>query len=259
MHKPLVAAFALPLLLVSALAQAEVQVSVAANSMLRLPNSTSTLLLDRLQIAESATLVVPASVTEIRVGNLEMGRDAHISIAPGGEPFRLQARHAELATGVHINARGASGSFEKPASPGRNLSVRLEQAQVGELSVDVRGGIGAPGYQGLDGADGEPAGCTWGQAGDGYDGQNGGNGQTGAAGGQVRFEVPANFPAELLTVKVDGGVGGAAGEAGKGGLGGASKGCVVYHAAGAKPGKPGQPGQPGGNGSAGSFNLVRIQ
>jgi hypothetical protein len=259
MHKPLLAAFALPLLLASALAQAEVQVAVAANSMLRLPNSTSTLLLDRLQIAESATLVVPATVTEIRVGKLEMGRDAHISIAPSSQPFRLEARHAELATGAHINARGASGSFEKPATPGRNLSIRLEQAQVGEMTIDARGGIGRPGYQGLDGADGQAPGCTWGEAEPGYDGQNGGDGQTGAAGGQVRLEVPANFPDNLLSVKVDGGLGGAAGEAGKGGQGGASKGCLVYRADGAKPGKPGQPGQPGGNGSAGSVNLVRIQ
>ncbi|MEN0105443.1 MAG: collagen-like protein [Pseudomonas sp.] len=259
MHKRLFAGCAVPLLLASALAQAEATVSVASNSMLRLPNTTSTLLLDRLDIADSATLVVPATVTEIRVGELRMGRDAHLSIVPSPEPFRLEARHGELATGAYINARGASGSFDKPATPGRNLSLRLEQVQVGELTIDVRGGIGRPGYQGLDGADGKAPGCTWGQAEPGYDGQNGGDGQTGAPGGQVRLEVPNTVAENLLTVKVDGGLGGAGGEAGKGGQGGAAKGCLVYRADGAKAGKPGLPGQPGGNGSAGSFNLVRIQ
>lgn len=259
MHKRLLAAFAVPLLLTSALAHADADVNVAPNSLLRLPTNTSTLLLDRLDIAESATLFVPATVTEIRVGNLKMGPGAHIAVAPGSEPFRLEARHVDLATGAHINARGASGSFEKPATPGRNLSLRFEQAQVGELTIDVRGGIGRPGYQGLEGADGKAPGCTWGEAGRGYDGQNGGDGLTGAPGGQVRLEVPADFPENLLTVKVDGGLGGAAGEAGKGGKGGASKGCLVYRAEGAEPGRPGKPGQSGSNGSAGAFNLVRIQ
>jgi hypothetical protein len=259
MHKRLVAVFAVPLLLISALAQADVDVSVAPNSLLRLPSATGTLLLNRLDIAESATLFVPATVTEIRVDHLQMGRDAHIAVAPSSEPFRLEARNAELATGVHIGARGASGSFDKPATPGRNLSLRLEHAQVGELTIDVRGGIGRPGYQGLDGADGKAPGCTWGEAGRGYDGQNGGDGLTGAPGGQVRLEVPADFPENLLTVKVDGGLGGAAGEAGKGGKGGASKGCLVYRADGADAGRPGHAGQPGNNGSAGAFSLVRIQ
>lgn len=259
MHKRLLAGFALPLLLVSAFAQAQVHVSVAPNSMLRLPTATSTLMLDRLDIGESATLFIPPTVTEIHVGELHMGKDAHIAVAPSPEPFRLEARHAELGVGVHINGRGASGSFEKPATPGRNLTLRFEQAQVGALTVDVRGGIGRPGYQGLDGADGQAPGCTWGQAGKGADGQNGGDGQTGAPGGQVRIEVPANFAENLLTVKVDGGLGGAAGEAGKGGQGGASKGCLVYRADGAKPGRPGQAGQPGSNGNAGSFTLIRIQ
>ena len=245
-------------LLTSALAQAGVEVTVAPNSLLRLPTATSTLLLDRLDIAEGATLSVPATVTEIRVGELHMGRDAHIAIAASEQTFRLEARKAELGVGSHINARGSSGSFEKPAAPGRNLSIRLEQVQVGDLTVDVQGGIGAPGYQGLEGADGKPAGCTWGAAGDGYDGQNGGNGQTGAAGGLVRLEVPADFPAEQLKVKLDGGLGGAAGEAGKGGKAGAAKGCLVYDTAGGKPGRAGQPGQPGSNGSAGSLSLVRI-
>lgn len=259
MHKRLFAAGMLPLILCSALAQADVEVNVAPNSLLRLPTATSVLSLDRLDIGESATLFVPPTVSEIRVGQLRMGRDAHISVAPSAEPFRLEARHAQLETGTHINGRGASGSFEKPATPGRNLTIRFEQADVGALSIDVRGGIGRPGYQGLEGADGKQAGCLWGQAGRGYSGQNGGDGLYGAPGGQVRLEVPASFAESLVTVKVDGGLGGAAGEAGKGGNGGASKGCLVYRADGAEPGRPGQPGQPGSDGPAGSFSLIRIQ
>ncbi|WP_137818802.1 collagen-like protein [Pseudomonas sp. 2FG] len=240
------------------LAQAEALVKVESNSLLRLPTTTSVLLLDRLEVADHGTLLIPSSLNEIRVGELRLGRDARIAIAPSAQAFRLQVVRAELGAGSHINARGATGTQQQPATAGRNLSVRLESVTLAELTLDARGGVGAPGYRGLDGADGDSAGCTWGQASRGYDGQNGGNGQSGAAGGQVRLEVPEEFPAQLLHVRLDGGAGGAAGEAGSGGAGGAAKGCLFYRAAGARAGRPGQPGQPGAAGSAGSFNLVRF-
>ncbi|MCY1279864.1 hypothetical protein D9M68_481340 [compost metagenome] len=242
----------------SPLALADAQVSVAPHTLLRLPTTTGLLVLDRLEIADAGTLLIPSTVNEIRVGELRLGQEARIGIAPGEHEFRLEARRAELGTGSQISARGAAGSQQKPATPGRNLSLRLEQVDLADLTLDVRGGAGAPGYAGLDGAAGKSAGCAWGQAGRGHDGQDGGDGQPGAPGGQVRLEVPENFSADSLQVRLDGGAGGAGGVAGQGGRGGAAKGCWLYSTEGAGNGRAGQAGQPGPSGGEGRFNLVRF-
>ncbi|MGH8352317.1 MAG: collagen-like protein, partial [Pseudomonas sp.] len=220
--------------LCSSLATAQTLVRVEAHSVLRLPsNSASVLQLDRLEIAEQGTLLIPASLTEIRLGELHLGREARIGIAPSEQPLRLVVARGEIGAGSHISAGGAPGTLQQPAKPGRNLSLRLEKVQTAELTLDARGGAGAPGYRGLDGADGESGGCTWGQATRGHDGQQGGDGQSGAAGGQVRLEVPADFPAQLLQVRLEGGAGGPAGEGGSGGAGGKAKGCWFFRSAGA--------------------------
>ncbi|AYC33834.1 collagen-like protein [Pseudomonas cavernae] len=242
----------------SPLVLADAEIQVASNTLLRLPTTTSLLVLDRLEIADAGTLLIPSTVNEVRVGSLSLGRDARIGIAPGAQEFRLEARHAELGSGSQISARGALGQAEKPATAGRNLSLRLERLSLDDLTLDVRGGAGAPGHRGLDGAAGKTAGCLWGQASRGADGQSGGDGQPGAAGGQVRLDVPESFPVGALHVRLDGGVGGQAGEAGHGGAGGAAKGCWLYSSEGADGGRRGQAGQPGPAGREGSVNLVRF-
>lgn len=246
------------LLCVSSWALAESQVRVDAHGLMRLPGNLEQLVLERLDIADHATLLVPAEVREIRVTELVLGRDAHIAIAPSEQAFRLDVERAEIAAGAQLSARGAAGTFEKPAMPGRNLHIRLQTVTAQVLLIDARGGNGTPGYAGLDGADGKPGGCTWGQASKGHDGQNGGDGQAGAAGGRVRLEVPVDFAVEMLQGRVDGGSGGAAGVGGKPGKGGASKGCWLYSADGAADGRPGQPGRPGSQGVAGSLDVVRF-
>lgn len=178
-------------LLASPLALAETSVTVDTNSFIKLPALTGTLSLDRVVIADHGTLVVPASITELKVGELRMGRDARIGIASADQPFRLEVTQGEIATGGHITASGAAGSMKKPASDGRDLTLRLGTVAVDELTVDVRGGIGAPGYSGLAGADGKSGGCLWGQASRGHDGQNGGNG---GEGGQGRTYSPGSGP-----------------------------------------------------------------
>ncbi|UVE18854.1 collagen-like protein [Pseudomonas sp. LS44] len=246
-------------LLSSPVIAAAAEVKVESNTLLRLPANTSLMVLERLEIADAGVLLIPATVNELRVGELRLGRDARIGIAPGEQAFRLEAKHAELAAGIQISAHGASGKVDKPATPGRNLSVRLEQVSLsGTLLVDVHGGAGAPGLPGLDGAAGETAGCLWGQAGPGSDGQNGSDGQTGAAGGQVRLEVPESFPVDALQVRREGGAGGLAGEAGRAGPGASPKGCLLYSSDGARDGRSGQPGQPGAAGREGSVNVVRF-
>lgn len=244
--------------LCSPMALAQSLIEVQSHTLLRLPATTSVLRVERLHVAEHGTLLLPTGLTELYVAELRLGRDARIAIAPGEQALRLEVVSGEIAAGAQISVRGAPGSFLQPASPGRTLSMRLVGVAAEALLVDARGGMGAPGYSGLDGADGKPAGCAWGQASRGHDGLSGGDGQAGARGGQVRLEVPQDFPLERLQVLLDGGAGGAAGHGGGAGAGGASKGCWLYSTAHARDGRPGQAGQPGIAGAAGNLDVVRF-
>jgi hypothetical protein len=244
--------------LFSPLVLAEAVIEVESNTFMRLPSNASVLLLDRLEIADHGTLLIPSGLTEIRVAQLRLGREARLAIAPSDQLLRLEVGDARIANGAQISARGAQGRAEKPALPGRNLSVRLQAVTLENLIFDVRGGSGAPGYAGLAGADGKPGGCTWGDASRGHDGLDGGDGQPGASGAQVRLEVPQGFPVEQLQVMLDGGSGGQPGVPGAGGQGGVSKGCWLYSTEGARDGKPGQAGRAGETGPAGALDIVQF-
>ncbi len=241
----------------SPLAFAQV-VSVAPNSLLRLPGNTHVLQLERLEVADHGTLLVPAGITQLSVEELHLGYEARIAIVPDEQSFELRAGRAELGSGSQITARGMPGNHQKAPLPGRNLNLRIGALSGPLLSVDARGGTGTPGYVGLDGANGEEPGCTWGQAGRGADGDNGGDGRPGAPGAQVRVELPRDYPVEQIKVQVDGGAGGPAGAAGRPGAGGKSKGCFVYKAAGGKAGRAGLAGQPGPQGAPGSLTIQRL-
>ncbi|TDF82752.1 collagen-like protein [Pseudomonas sp. H9] len=243
--------------LFSPLALAE-SISVAPHSVLRLPNKSSVVHVQRLQVADAATLLLPASLVELKVDELQLGREARIAIAPADGTLRIEVARAQLAEGSQIAARGAPGTFERAAKAGRNLDLQLHAVQAPLLAIDARGGAGAPGYAGLDGGNGKAGGCTWGQASRGANGDNGGDGHDGAAGGRVQLALPANFPAERIKVQLDGGAPGVAGAAGKAGAGGASKGCLVYRTAAGAPGKPGVEGQPGLAGTPGELILQRL-
>jgi len=242
---------------ISPLACAQV-VSVEANSLMRLPNTASTLQLERLEVADYGTLLIPSNVTEVTVGELHLGREARIAIVPGEQPLEFKVHRAELSEGSQITARGAPGSFQKAARSGRNLNLQIKALNAPQLLVDARGGAGAPGFFGLDGANGQDPGCTYGQAGRGADGSDGSDGQPGAAGALVKLEVPSDYPVDKIKVQVAGGAGGLAGPGGKPGAGGQSKGCLVYKADGGKNGRPGADGQPGPAGAAGSVTVQRL-
>lgn len=233
-------------------------ISVAAHSVLRLPNKASVVHLQRLEVADSATLVLPASLVDLRVDELHLGQEARIAIVPAETTLQLEVQRASFGEGSQIVAHGAPGTYEKAAKAGRNLELQLHELKASTLAIDTRGGAGAPGYVGLDGANGKPGGCTWGQASRGANGDNGGNGHDGAPGGRVRLALPAGFPAERIVVQLDGGAPGVAGAAGKPGAGGASKGCLVYSTAGGAAGKPGAAGQPGAAGAVGELILQRL-
>ncbi|ROO02199.1 collagen pro alpha-chain precursor [Pseudomonas moraviensis] len=242
---------------ISPLACAQV-VNVQSNSLMRLPNTTSTLQLEKLEVADYGTLLIPSNVTELNIDELRLGHEARIAIVPAEQALELKVKRAELSDGSQITARGAPGTYEKAARAGRNLNLQFQALSAPQLTVDARGGTGAPGFVGLDGGNGEDPGCTYGSAGHGADGSDGSDGQPGAPGALVRLAVPRDFPAELIKVNVAGGAGGPAGVGGKAGKGGKSKGCLVYRADGGKNGKAGADGQPGPMGAAGAVTVQRL-
>lgn len=242
--------------LVCSSALADTQVKVDANTLLRLPAGSAKLVLDRLEVAEHATLLLPANLNELQVTEMLLGQDAHIGIAPSAQTFRLVVLRGDLAAGSHISARGAVGRGKKAPLAGRDLTLRLEAVTLSGLTVDLRGGAGAAGRDGRDGLAGEAGGCFWGQASAGENGQLAGDGQSGAAGGQLRLEAPTDFNAQALTINLRGGAGGAAGVAGQGGPGGAVNNCLLYDAAGGRAGQPGTAGKAGSVGSDGSFTRL---
>lgn len=233
-------------------------VHVDANTVLRLPAKTDALTLERISVAPGGALLIPSRVTLLRVEELDLQKNARIGVFPGEHPLRIEVVRGQLADGSVIAAQGASGSFHRPASAGRNLILHLQSVSVTNLLVDVRGGVGAPGYDGLDGANARPAGCLWGGSRAGGDGQNGGDGQTGGAGGQVRLEVPAKFTVEVVKVRLNGGAGGAPGKPGKAGASSGEKGCWVYSASGGEAGREGQAGHEGSVGTEGRLDVVRF-
>ena len=114
--------------LCSPFAHADV-VMVEANSMMRLPANASVLQLERLEVADYGTLLIPAGVTRVNIDQLHLGREARITLVPAEGGIELRVAQAELDEGSQINARGAPGTFEKPARPARDLNVRIESLQ----------------------------------------------------------------------------------------------------------------------------------
>ncbi|MFJ4068281.1 collagen-like protein [Pseudomonas sp. NPDC089996] len=243
--------------LVAPMAQAQ-SLEVAAHSMLRLPNKSANVHLEQLRVADSATLLLPATLTELKIDHLQLGRDARIAIAPAEAPLVIDARSAVLGEGSEFSAPGAPGTYERAARSPRRLELKLAEVDAERLAIDARGGAGAPGYSGLDGANGQAGGCTWGQAGKGANGDDGGNGHDGAPGGHIRLSLPQGFAQERIVVRLEGGAPGKAGAAGKAGKGGASKGCLVYRTDAGANGRPGQEGQPGLAGAEGELILQRL-
>ena len=68
-------------LLVSPMALAH-SVSVDTNTLMRLPNSTSVLQLERLDVADYGTLLIPATISQVSIDELHLGREARIAIVP---------------------------------------------------------------------------------------------------------------------------------------------------------------------------------
>ena len=81
---------------------------------MRLPSSTSVLQLERLDVADYGTLLIPATISQVTVDELHLGRDARITIVPGNTALQMQVRDAQLEHGSQITSRGAPGTHENP-------------------------------------------------------------------------------------------------------------------------------------------------
>jgi len=57
-------------------------------------------------------LLVPATISQVTVDELPLGREARITIAPGNTALQLQVRNAQLEHGSQITSRGAPGTHE---------------------------------------------------------------------------------------------------------------------------------------------------
>lgn len=111
--------------LFSPLAMAQA-IIVAPHSLMRLPGNSSVLQLDRLEVSDYGTLLIPANIDDVKIGQLVLGHEARIAIVPGVQAFNLVVAHGEFGTGSQITARGAPGTYEKPALPCRNPTLRLQ-------------------------------------------------------------------------------------------------------------------------------------
>ena len=132
--------FALLLCLFAGTSLAATQVTVPSNTLMRLPVASSSLQLERLEVADQATLMIPATVTELHIGELLMGRDAHIGVAPSDQPLRLVVEDANIGPGAWISAKGAAGTYTRPATAGREIKLKLHKLTFESLTLDVRGG-----------------------------------------------------------------------------------------------------------------------
>ena len=67
--------------LCSPFAHAEV-VMVEANTFMRLPATTGVLQLEKLDVADYGTLLIPAGVSQVNIDQLHLGKEARITIVP---------------------------------------------------------------------------------------------------------------------------------------------------------------------------------
>ena len=91
-------------------------VKVDSNTLMRLPANTSVLQLEQLDVADYGTLLIPPGVTQVKIDQLHLGREARITIVPAERAIELHAAYANFEEGSQINARG--GHLRKTGATG---------------------------------------------------------------------------------------------------------------------------------------------
>ncbi len=219
---------------------------------LRLPATEGLLQLHTLAVGEDATLLVPASISGLKVERLTLSSKARISIAPRPERFEVLIEQANIGDGSVIAATGQAGNPGQLGGHGTDLLLEIAAGRVDNLTVDVSGGRGGDGRRGKTGSAGRDAAC-WGRGSSkGLDGGDGGDGRPGGNGGHLTLKLGKSEWLEVIDVLQYGGAGGRAGQAGDAGRGGEQARCWLYSlgdsAAAGQPGSEGQPapaGRPG--------------
>lgn len=182
-------------------------------------------------------------------------------------------RHALIGKKCKWLGRGMpAGNYDKEPMDGASLDIEITIRELGQLNIDVSGGLGYTGQAGMPGAPGA-SGQTFSGGGRGGDGGPGGDG---GSGGNITFRYRALGEPVVFTkakrnsviINVDGGSGGRGGTGGPGGPGGiptgrsyeGSAGKMVYETNGQRglPGSRGNQGQTGNKGNPGLINIVEL-
>ena len=74
-------------------------VKVDPNTLMRLPANTSVLQLEQLDVADYGTLLIPPGVTQVKIDQLHLGREARITIVPAERAIELHAAYANFEEG----------------------------------------------------------------------------------------------------------------------------------------------------------------
>ena len=229
---------------------------VEDNGLLRLPKMAENTHLEQLSIGRGGKLLVPASIMQLAVDDLDMAENARISIAPRESQFVLTLKNVSLADGSVLAAVGMHGDFGVPGGRGTDVKVVIEAGEVANLVIDVSGGKGGDGWAGAAGNDGKNAAC-WGLgSSSGTNGGNGSNGMPGGDGGNIELSLVQPQWLEVIDVRQQGGSGGQAGAAGAAGKGGHSASCWLYSLGDSA--QDGQHGLQGQAAVAGSSGLLTV-
>lgn len=246
---------------------------------------------ETLHIKSGETYVVPLSQSQLHLKKLRIEDGVNIQFAEGVKHWQVTAEHAEIGSGVSINASGkagkngadganynaaaddcesgragASGGNGGAGEAGVAITLNLMLSKLGSLEIDARGGIGGRGGHGGSGqAAGAPVKCKAPQGGNGGAGGLGGNG---GDGGLVTFAFSFATNTEpfdvasALVIKNSAGFGGAGGNGGEPGIGTEGRYVTMRTLTGNKRwvagGAPGEIGRAGNDGIAGNAGVVAV-
>lgn len=233
--------------------------TLESGNMLKLSPGVTQLQYSELHLHANSLLLIPASVECVSVTLWQLGADAKVVLLPRSTPIEWQVDRAILAAGSALVGRGAEGETGEPGTAGADIVLTINEWQIDDFAIDVRGGNGGNGWAGIDGVPGEDASCVWlSDASAGLDGGDGGMGGNGGRGGHVILNVPPATSLQMVDFRLSGGAAGNGGAAGLGGLGGKAANCAVYDYAAAAHGKPGRRGASGESGAVGRVTVGHL-
>lgn len=257
-------------LLTGVQAVAASQWSVPAGETVRISAGQASMMLDRLEIGDGATVIVDPALGQWHVVAARVRIGKGVSILASGKPGApgQNGQSAPAADTCADGGSGGAGGAGSAGTPGARLVFDWAiESLAGDVRIDVSGGAGGGGGAGGAGADGGRLTACDDTA--GGDGGAGGQGGDGGEAGRLHLTLrslgtePVPFLRDHFQVLAEGGkpgTGGAAGAAGKG-----SEGHYVTRKtlagdrrwiAGGDAGKQGAAGADGVTGRVGLVEIV---